>query len=60
MKVIIFCSHSQNFKKWKETKDEKLIEEHRKKVEEKHRQKQAEKNKKQDKVKDNETAYSGW
>ena len=54
------CIFSQNFQVWKEHKDEKLIDEHRRKVEEKHRKIQKEKEKQRDKEKDKERAYIGW
>ncbi|WAR22131.1 MAP9-like protein [Mya arenaria] len=44
----------KDFEIWKETKDEKLIDEHKKAIEKKHRQKQAEREKKLEKEKDNE------
>ena len=45
---------------WKEHKDEKLIDEHKRKIEEKHRKLQEEKEVKKKKEKENVTAFSGW
>ena len=50
----------QNFKKWKERKDELLVENHKKKVEEKHRKQQEERTLKREKEKDNERAFVRW
>lgn len=50
----------QDFEKWKERKDEKLIEEHKKKVEERHRKQQEEKMAKKEKEKESQSAFSGW
>jgi len=60
LEADLLFSTFQNFKKWKEIKDDRLIEEHKTKVEQKHRQKQAERDKKKDKEKDNMTAYRRW
>ena len=57
--ISILC-FLQNFKMWKEHKDEKLVDEHRRKVEEKHRKIQKEKEEKRKKERQNETAFTGW
>jgi len=50
----------QDFEKWKEVKDERLIEMHKKAVEKKHREHQAEREKKKEKEKENDSAFKRW
>ena len=61
MIIIIYRLYNfQNFRMWKEQKDEKIIDEHKQKVEEKHRKLQEEKKLKKKKEKENLTAFDGW
>ena len=45
---------------WKEQKDDRLIDEHKRKIEEKHRKIRKEEEEKRLKEKQNVTAFSGW